>query len=71
MTTLRGTANWDYTVTLGTGTVASGYGLGVGLDYRSSRHIVWTADYAFARENAPPTPQNDTHTVMLGVRVTR
>ena len=69
--TLRGTADWDYTVTLGTGTVASGYGFGVGLDYRSSRHIVWTADYVFARENAPPTPQNDTHTVMLGVRVTR
>ena len=46
-------------------------GLGVGLDYRSSRHIVWTADYAFARDNAPPTPQNDTHTVMVGVRVTR
>lgn len=69
--TLRGTANWDYTVTLGTGDVASGYGVGVGLDYRSSRHIVWTADYRFARENAPPVPQNDTHTVLLGVRVTR
>ena len=69
--TLRGTANWDYTVTLGTGDIASGYGVGVGLDYRSSRHIVWTADYSFARENAPPVPQNDTHTVMLGVRVTR
>lgn len=69
--TLRGTANWDYTLTLGTGDIASGYGFGVGLDYRSSRHIVWTADYSFDRENAPPTPQNDTHTVMLGVRVTR
>ncbi len=69
--TLRGTANWDYTVTLGTGDVASGYGVGVGLDYRSSRHIVWTADYSFAREHAPPVPQNDTHTVLLGVRVTR
>ena len=69
--TLRGSANWDYTITLGTGDIASGYGFGVGLDYRSSRHIVWTADYNFDRENAPPTPQNDTHTVMLGVRVTR
>lgn len=66
---LRGTADWDYTYTIGSGDIESGYGFGVGLDYRSSRHVAWTADYTFARENGPPV--GDTHTVMLGVRVSR
>jgi hypothetical protein len=69
--TLRGTAGWSRTVTLGTGDDAWGYDLGAGLDYRSSRHIVWTADYSYARDFVPPTPLNDTHTVTVGVKVTR
>lgn len=69
--TLRGSAGWDRTVTLGTGDQQWSYDLGAGLDYRSSRHVVWTADYTYARDYVPPTPENDTHTVLLGVRVTR
>ena len=68
---LRATGGWNRTVTLGTGTEAWGYDLGAGLDYRSSRNIVWTGDYSFSRDLQPPTPQNDTHTVTVGVRVTR
>lgn len=68
---LRGSAGWDQTVTLGTGDVSWGINAGAGLDYRSSRYVVWTADYAFARDYAPPTPSNDTHTVTVGVRVQR
>ncbi len=68
---LRSSAGWQQAVTLGTGDVAWGVSAGAGLDYRSSRHVVWTADYAFQREDAPPTPRNDTHTVSVGVRVQR
>jgi hypothetical protein len=69
--TLRATGSWDRTVTLGTGDSSWGLDAGVGLDYRSSRHIVWSADYAWSRNYAPPTPLNDTHTVSVGVRVNR
>lgn len=69
--TLRATGSWDRTVTLGTGDHSWGLDAGVGLDYRSSRHIVWSADYAWSRDYAPPTPLNDTHTVSVGVRVNR
>lgn len=69
--TLRATGSWDRTVTLGTGDNSWGLDAGVGLDYRSSRHIVWSADYSWSRDYAPPTPVNDTHTVSVGVRVNR
>ena len=69
--TLRATGSWDRTVTLGTGDDSWGLDAGVGLDYRSSRHIVWSADYSWSRDYAPPTPLNDTHTVSVGVRVNR
>ena len=69
--TLRATGSWDRTITLGTGDHSWGLDAGVGLDYRSSRHIVWSADYAWSRDYAPPTPLNDTHTVSVGVRVNR
>ena len=69
--TLRATGSWDRTVTLGTGDHSWGLDAGVGLDYRSSRHIVWSADYTWSRDYAPPTPLNDTHTVSVGVRVNR
>lgn len=68
---LRSSAGWQQAVTLGTGDVAWGVSAGAGLDYRSSRHVVWTADYAFKREDAPPVPANDTHNVSVGVRVQR
>ncbi len=69
--TLRATSSWDRTVTLGTGDNSWGLDAGVGFDYRSSKHIIWSADYAWARDYAPPTPVNDTHTVSVGLRVNR
>ena len=61
----------DRTVTLGTGDNSWSLDAGVGVDYRSSRHIVWSADYMYGRDYAPPVPLNDTHTVSVGVRVNR
>lgn len=68
--TLRASAAWDHTRVLGTGDVSSGLDAGVGLDWQSARHVVWTADYLYSVDNVPPTPVNDTHTVTVGVRVT-
>lgn len=69
--TLRASGAWDHTITLGTGDYSWGLEAGIGVDYRSSRHVVWTADYLYGRDFVPPTPDNDTHTVTVGVRITR
>ena len=69
--TLRGAAGWDHTVMLGTNDVAWGYEAGAGLDYQSARHVVWTADYLYSRDYAPPAPLSDTHKVTVGVKVQR
>jgi hypothetical protein len=68
---LRASGAWDRTVTLGTGDINWGVDAGIGLDYQGSRHVVWTADYLYSRDIRPPTPDNDTHTVLVGVKVTR
>ncbi|MEO6013908.1 MAG: outer membrane beta-barrel protein [Devosia sp.] len=68
---LRSNGGWNQTVTLGTKGVSWGYQLGAGIDYRSSRHVVWSADYLFRRAYAPPAPVNDTHTATLSVKIQR
>lgn len=69
--TLRASGAWDRTVTIGTGGESWRLEGGLGFDYRSSRHVVWTGDYLYRRDYVPPTPVSDTHTVMLGLRVQR
>lgn len=69
--TLRSSAGWEQATTLGTGSTSWGYEAGLGLDYRSSRHIVWSADYRYQRESAPPVASNDTHSFTIGARVQR
>jgi hypothetical protein len=69
--TLRGSAGWNQTVTLGTNDISWGYDAGAGLDYQTSRHVVWSADYLYSRDYAPPSPVSDTHTVTVGVKVQR
>ncbi|HZY68490.1 MAG TPA: outer membrane beta-barrel protein [Devosia sp.] len=69
--TLRASGSWDRTVALGTGGNSWGLEGNLGLDYRSSRMLTWTADYTYARDYAPPAPVSDTHTVEVGVRIAR
>lgn len=69
--TLRGTASWDRTQTVGTGAVGSGYSAGTGLDLQTSKHVVWTADYLFSHDAPATTPVEDTHTVTVGVTLKR
>lgn len=69
--TLRGSASWDRTVTLGNGDINSGYSVGAGLDVAESKHIVWTADYLFSHRDPALPPSTNTHTVTIGVTIKR
>ncbi len=69
--TLRSSASWTRTLTLGTGQNAWGYSAGAGLDLASSRHVVWTADYLFSHDVPAADPASDTHTVTVGVTFKR
>ena len=68
---LRASAGWSRTTTLGSGEVRTGYDFGGGVDYRSSRHVTWSADYLFAHDRPATAPAEDTHKVTVGVRVSR
>lgn len=65
--TLRGSAGANYTRTLGSGDTDWGYGLGAGLDWSTSRHVVWSADYLFTHDDSTIDGLRDTHAVTLGV----
>ena len=69
--TLRGTAGWTRVDTLGSGDIATGYTVGAGLDFSSSRHSVWSADYAFAHSDPATGIPVDTHTVTVGLTIKR
>jgi len=68
---LRGTAGWNRTDTVAAKETASGYSAGVGLDWQTARHVVWTADYLFEHDAPATAPANDTHTVTVGVTIKR
>lgn len=69
--TLRGSASWSRTQTIGTGAVGWGYTAGAGLDLQSSRHVVWSADYLFSHDVPMADPASDTHTVTVGLTIKR
>jgi hypothetical protein len=69
--TLRGSAGADRTVTLGNGAVDWGYSVGTGLDWATSRHLVWSADYRFTHDDSSSNGITDTHAVTVGVTVKR
>jgi hypothetical protein len=68
---LRGTAGWNRTDTVAAKETASGYSAGVGLDWQTARHVVWTADYLFEHDAPATAAANDTHTVTVGVTIKR
>lgn len=69
--TLRGTAGTDRTVTVGTGGIDWGYSAGAGLDWSTSRHLFWSADYLFTHDDSSTAGITDTHAVTVGVTVRR
>jgi hypothetical protein len=69
--TLRGSAGWNRADTLGTGDVATGYGAGVGIDYRSTRQLSWNADYLYAHTDPVGGDSRDSQRVTVGATVRR
>jgi hypothetical protein len=68
---LRGSAGADRTVTLGTGGVDWGYSAGAGLDWATSRHLFWSADYLFSHDESSSNGITDAHAVTVGMTVKR
>lgn len=66
---LRGAASWSTSYELGSGDSDTVSSAGVGVDFTSSQHAVWSADYAYEREDAPPAASTDSHTVTVGVTI--
>lgn len=69
--TLRGSADLGFSYVLGTGDESTDVGAGVGADFATSDHVAITADYSYARTDAPPDPVDETHMIALGVKVSR
>lgn len=68
---LRSSADWYEADLEGSGETETGYGLGLGADYRLGPHTQLSADYGYARtEKSTDTPE-DTHRVTVGVTVSR
>lgn len=67
--TLRGSASWDQTTTVGTGDVSSGYSVGTGIDFSPTAQTVWSADYSLTHSYVPPGPATDTQKVTLGLKI--
>ena len=66
--TLRGSAGFNHTLTLGTSAVDQGYNAGVGADLSTSRHTAWTFDYLFSHDQKTGNPATDSHSVTLGLK---
>ena len=69
--TLRGSAGAYRTVTLAAGDIDWGYSAGAGLDWSTSRHMVWSADYLFTHDDSSTAGINDTQAITVGVTVKR
>ncbi|HVY49983.1 MAG TPA: outer membrane beta-barrel protein [Devosia sp.] len=69
--TLRGSAGANRTLTLGSGAIDWGYSAGAGLDWSSSRHVVWSADYLFTHDESSSAGTTDTHAVTVGMTLRR
>jgi hypothetical protein len=41
--------------------------VGAGLDWSTSRHVVWSADYLFTHDDSTIDGLSDTHAVTVGV----
>ena len=68
---LRSSANYTQTKTLGNGEDAWGYSAGAGLDLMTSKHVVWSADYLFSHDVPAVDPASNTHTVTVGITYKR
>jgi hypothetical protein len=68
---LRGTGSFEYTKTLGSGDTDTTWSAGAGLDFASSRHLVWSADYLYSHDEPSTGTPTDKHIVTVGVTLKR
>jgi hypothetical protein len=67
----RAAAGWHRTEYAGSDVVDTGYSAGLGADYAVGPHVKLSADYSFERGQITPSPVSDTHTVSLGLTVSK
>lgn len=67
----RVAAGWHRTEYAGSDVLDTGYSAGLGADYVVGPHVKLSADYSFERGQITPNPVSDTHTVSIGVTVSK
>ena len=68
---LRADADWYRTVQVGSAETGSGYGWGMGADYRLNAHTALNADYGYDRAETSTSGIEDAHRVSVGVTLSR
>lgn len=68
---LRAAANWTTARFEGTPATETGYGYGLGADYRLNRHTALTADYGFDHSDSTLNGVDDAHRITMGVTISR
>ncbi len=68
---LRAMADWHTAQFAGSVDTETGYGYGLGADYRVNAHTALTADYGFTHTNSSANGVQDAHRVTVGVTVSR
>ncbi|HUH77803.1 MAG TPA: outer membrane beta-barrel protein [Devosia sp.] len=68
---LRADADWYRTVQIGSAETGSGYGWGMGADYRLNAHTALNADYGYDRAETSTSGVEDAHRVSVGVTLSR
>lgn len=68
---LRADADWYRSVQIGSAETGSGYGWGMGADYRLNAHTALNADYGYDHAEASTTGTEDAHRVSVGITLSR
>ena len=64
-------ADWNSARFVGSANTETGYGLGVGADYKVNAHTAVTADYNFDHSNSTSNGVQDAHRVTVGITLSR
>ncbi|WP_052726544.1 outer membrane beta-barrel protein [Devosia epidermidihirudinis] len=68
---LRASADWRTASFVGSSDTETGYGFGLGADYRINRHTAVTADYGYSQSDTTADGIEDAHRVAVGVTIKR
>lgn len=68
---MRALADWSQAHFVGSSGTESGYGLGVGGDYKVNARAALTADYNFDQSNSSSSGVQEAHRVTVGLKLSR